>query len=77
MSDVAFLLWSNKHRMWWRAASRGYSPDMNDAGRYTEAEALDRVLQSAFHGAVDQVTCMVVAPEELAGVWADTGVDRV
>lgn len=60
--DVLFLLWSNKHQMWWRAAARGYSPDIADAGRYTEAEAVKRVVQSAYHDSVDKVTCMVVAP---------------
>lgn len=64
---VLFVLWSNKHQMWWRAASRGYSPDIADAGRYSQAEALERVLQSAYCGRLEQVTCMVAAPE----TWAD------
>lgn len=59
---MEFLLWSNKHGMWWRPEARGYTPDVAYAGRYTEQEAVERVVRSAYHGRVDQVTCMVVAP---------------
>lgn len=60
--DVLFLLWSNKHQMWWRALGRGYTHDINEAGRYDQATAVDRVVQSAYNGTIEMVTCMVVAP---------------
>lgn len=63
MSEITYLLWSNKHQMWWRPDSRGYSPNRDDAGRYTEAQALERVRNSAACGILDQVTCMVAAPD--------------
>ena len=63
---MMFLLWSNKHGMWWAPRARGYTPDVDAAGLYTEAEAVGYVVKSAFHGTVDKVTCMVVAP------WATT-----
>lgn len=66
MGPLFYLLWSNKHEMWWRPDSRGYSPNVEDAGRYTVTEAIDRVVQSANHGDRTKVTCMVVAPEHYA-----------
>ena len=61
--QIMFLLWSNKHAMWWRPESRGYTEHRDEAGRYTQTEALDRVLASSMCGIRDQVTCMVAAPE--------------
>jgi hypothetical protein len=63
MSDIVFVLWSNKHGTWWRPDARGYTEDIGEAGRYSQAAAVQHVVQSAFHGKVDKVTCMVVAPE--------------
>lgn len=60
--NVKFLLWSNKHGMWWGPERRGYTANIDEAGRYTETAAVNAVVQSAYHGRVDQVTCMVVAP---------------
>lgn len=67
MSDVVFLLWSNKHRMWWGPNRVGYTIIPAEAGRYTEAEAVECVVRSAHHGRLDQVTCMVAAPDN----WND------
>jgi hypothetical protein len=35
-----YLIWSNEHRLWWRADSCGYTSDINDAGWYTRDEAI-------------------------------------
>ena len=64
MTDVAFLLWSNKYSMWWRADARGYTADVAQAGHYSRDAAVRHVVASAYHGQVDQVTCMVVAPPD-------------
>jgi len=60
---MMFRLWSNKHGMWWRANARGYTSEVDEAGLYTEERAVRHVVQSAYHGLVSQVTCMVVAAD--------------
>jgi len=43
-SSLTYLIWSNEHRMWWRAAERGYADSIEEAGRYPyeRAEAIVR-----------------------------------
>lgn len=59
---IHYLLWSNKHRMWWRPAGYGYTEEIAEAGAFTEGEAVDAVVRSA--GCMDRtrVTLMVAAP---------------
>jgi hypothetical protein len=41
MTDFPYLIWSNEHRAWWRPDRQGYTKRVADAGRYSEAEALE------------------------------------
>lgn len=66
MSEIRFLLWSNKHSKWWRASARGYTDDIAEAGRYLMGDAIVIVTRAAYHGRVDQATVMIVEPAELA-----------
>ena len=34
-----FLIWSHEHRQWWGPNRGGYTPHVEMAGRYDEAEA--------------------------------------
>lgn len=45
-----FLIWSNEHRMWWRAAYRGYTDSIEEAGRYPHAVAVRIVLEASANG---------------------------
>ena len=74
-----YLVWSNQHGMWWRPAGRGYTKQIEEAGRYTRvnAEAIVKdatldgrlthrrtnPLTGAEYSSVDEV--MVPAPESI------------
>ena len=36
---MTYLIWSNQHGQWWRPAKRGYTSIIDEAGRYSRAEA--------------------------------------
>ncbi len=63
MDEIVYLLWSNKHSMWWRPNSLGYTEVEDEAGRYSRDEAINLVARSADCGVLAQVTCMVAAPD--------------
>jgi hypothetical protein len=66
VSAVTYLLWSNKHEAWWRPDGWGYTDDIEQAGRFSEADAVENVVRSANCGILDQVTSMVAAPDNWA-----------
>lgn len=39
-SAEEWLIWSNEHNAWWRAGGHGYTPDRDEAGRFSHDEAL-------------------------------------
>src|SRR5258708_563982 len=46
-SAIVYLLWSNKHGMWWAPDGRGYTDRVEDAGRYCEDDAVRYVVNNA------------------------------
>ena len=38
-----YLIWSNEHRMWWRADERGYTKSIAQAGIYCRDAAIEIV----------------------------------
>lgn len=63
MANLLYLLWSNKHNAWWKPGGWGYTEDIAEAGRFAEPDAVFNVKNSALCGIKDQVTCMVLAPD--------------
>lgn len=47
-----WLVWSNKHGMWWQPDQAGYTATIDNAGRYSAAEAAAIVEQSSVDGQV-------------------------
>ena len=39
MSEIKYLVYSREHNLWWRSEAKGYTSQIDDAGRYTEEEA--------------------------------------
>src|SRR5258705_490703 len=60
---ISYLLWSLQHTAWWKPNAQGYTGDRREAGRYTQAEAVEHVVNSAMCGVLSNVTCMVAAPD--------------
>lgn len=60
--SIVYLLWSNKHSAWWRPGDFGYTSNIDEAGSYSEADAVARVVRSSHCGDRTQVTLMVAAP---------------
>ena len=60
MTDLRYLLWANDRQMWWRADGWGYTPNRNEAGRFSETEAMRYVMQSAMAGRVSEATVVIV-----------------
>lgn len=50
-----YLLWSNKHRKWWRAGESGYADFIEEAGRYTKEEAERIVNKSTVNGLLKNI----------------------
>lgn len=54
---MLFVIWSYRKRMWWKADREGYTPDLNEAGIYSDSEAGDIMLEGlpGANVAVDEV----------------------
>lgn len=48
--EPRFLIWSNQHCMWWGPARRGYTPIIEEAGRYSRAAAAEIVSDATLEG---------------------------
>jgi hypothetical protein len=51
-TEDRFLIWSNQHGMWWRPGNSGYTMHIEEAGRYSLAEAEKIVASATCDGAL-------------------------
>lgn len=61
MADDLFIVWSNEHRAFWRPHRCGYTTHIEDAGRYSEEEAI--AICRGWNYRSGSVTQSGVAPE--------------
>ena len=47
---MLWMIYSNEHKGWWRAARRGYTNSVLNAGEYSEAEAREICADANKHG---------------------------
>jgi hypothetical protein len=47
-----YLIWSNQHQQWWPPGRRGYTPHIEEAGRYDRATADNIVTDATCDGAL-------------------------
>lgn len=66
-STVVYLLWSQRHSAWWKPNAAGYTDQVDEAGRFSESDAVRYVVASAQSGIRDKVSFMVAAPDN----WDD------
>lgn len=67
MSEIIYLIWSNKHDAWWKPDERGYTTDQTNAGRYAARDAQRIAIQAANGGRIDRGVVIVAAPENHPG----------
>lgn len=63
VDGLVYLLWSQAHAAWWKPNGFGYHKDIDEAGRFSEADAVRYVVASAQSGQRDKVSFMVAAPD--------------
>jgi hypothetical protein len=49
MTKPLWLIWSNEHQAWWRPNHAGYTPFIEEAGRY-EFDVAAKIVADANHG---------------------------
>lgn len=52
-SEATWIVYSREHNLWWRTNRSGYAPCIEEAGRYTRAEA-ERICRDAGTGRGDR-----------------------
>lgn len=61
-----WLIWSQKHSMWWGPERAGYFPDLERAGRYTYQQVCEVVVADSFPPGSN-----IAVPERDARMWRE------
>lgn len=73
---MKYVIWSFTHRQWWNPGRAGYTPHLEQAGRYSAEEAGEIVTDSILGESV--CICEPVAQDMgapiVAGLWAESEV---
>lgn len=64
-----YLIWSHEHTMWWGPNERGYVTDVADAGRYTQEQAIEFVIDHVPSGEEVAVPEVTAQEHGRGGVW--------
>ena len=62
--DKCWLIWSNEHGAWWKSARRGYTPNREEAGHYSFAEAVEICGADTKYGRLRNVPSETMIPED-------------
>ena len=60
------IIWSNKHNRWWCPDARGYMSDIQQAGVYERAHALE-LTRPGYQGRLIALSELVAAPSRPRG----------
>jgi len=66
LRGIKWLIWSNEHELWWSPDSKGYTPHIKEAGRYSLDEALDicqdKLYRRKLHNIGTEIPAEVMVP---------------
>ena len=82
MSDRLFVIWSIEHDAWWAPERIGYTRELHEAGRYTQAEAAEIVKRAnvvEFNEAAIPLECLVplLSPRLVASLGLVSRIERL
>jgi hypothetical protein len=66
-----FVIWSFKHKQWWREGRAGYTPHLEQAGVYTAEDAGDIVTSDVMCQSIAMylVVAEKFGPPTVSGLW--------
>lgn len=65
MAESKWVVWSFEHDAWWAPNERGYVQDLKNAGRYTEAKAVEIERMANRYGPVNERAMSLASAEQL------------
>ena len=64
MSDAVYVIWSFEHDAWWRPDGYGYTPRLDEAGRYDERTARDIISEANRYDPIPHEMAVILAAAE-------------